>query len=155
MLGIGYLTYAIYVYYTEGVQNGVVICETGGACFRTMHVHADVEIEICGEQIKLPLEKGSLDGPHTHKERNKIHFEGKPAIDTVSKQLLDISPLKLGTFMQVMGVRFDVQCLDNKCNGDLCDGKPGMVGMFVNGKENKEFQNYVWKDGDQIVIRFA
>ncbi len=140
---------------SEAEIEGITVCESADVCYRTVHVHADVIIDVCGEQMRLPLEKGPLDGPHTHKERNKIHFHSKLRIDPRTEAFLETEPLRLGRFMDVMNVRFNKECFGESCNGMTCNGQPGELSMQVNGLDDTEFDQYVWKDGDQIVMQFA
>jgi len=150
------LAYSVVYYLESGVrEQGLIICEESGECSLAIHIHADVEGSTCGEELKLPLQKGDpLTEPHTHNERNKIHWEGKLKVDKDTKEVTDKTPLKLGTFMDVMGVRFNDKCLGDKCNDDLCNGKEGKLTMLVNGIPNDEYRNYIWKDGDVINLKF-
>ena len=153
IVGLGYSV----IYYLEsGVrEQGLIICEESGECSLAIHIHADVEGSICGQELKLPLQKGDpLTQPHTHNERNKIHWEGKLKVDKNTREITDKIPLKLGTFMDVMGVTFNDRCLGDKCNGDLCNGKEAELVMLVNGIPNTGYRDYIWKDGDVITLKF-
>jgi len=157
LLGLGYSA----VYYLESgvIERGLIICENTNdntkECSLAIHIHADMDGSICGEVLKLPLQKGDpLTEPHTHTERNKIHWEGKLKVDKNTKEVIDKTPLKIGTFMDVMGVRFNDKCLGDKCNGDPCNDKVGKLVMLVNGMPNTEYREYVWKDGDRFILKF-
>ena len=56
---------------------------------------------------------------------------------------------KLGNFFQIWGKQFNSNCLLDKCNG-----QEGTVKMVVNNHENKDFDSYLMKDGDNIEIRY-
>ncbi len=146
-----------WIYYSKSniQKEGVVICKTENDCVLASHIHANVDGSVCGEPIKLPLDTGdSTKEPHTHKERNRIHWESLLKVDGTTKEILDYTPLKLGTFMQVMDINFNSTCIYDKCNGDLCNDKVGRLKMWVNNIENNQYDNYVWKDGDLILIKF-
>lgn len=53
-------------------------------------------------------------------------------------------------FEKVWRKSFNSTCVLNYCNGDS-----GTVKMFVNGKENAKFENYIPKDKDEILIDFG
>ena len=48
-----------------------------------------------------------------------------------------------------MGKTFSKDCIF-----EYCSGADGTVKMFVNGKENTEFENYLINDKDKIEIRY-
>jgi len=155
LLAVIGLSYSVYIVYTSGAaQRGVFVCISESECYWSAHIHAEVDVNICGEEYRFPVEKGPLNGPHTHEEKNLIHFHERLRIDPVTKEILDTKPLTLGSFFDNMEVSFDNDRVLNKINGDLCNGQPGTVKMFVNGKPSSDFRDYVWKDGDKIIIVF-
>jgi len=150
-----YVGYSVWYYLSnvEEIEEFQVCAE--GKCIKTFHVHADISIVLCGKKVMLPLEKGDLAGPHTHKERNYIHFHERLPYEPTSGQLLETLPLTLETFMNEMDMRFNERCVAEYCNGDLCpDGKAGTVRVFINEQPNTEFGQYIWKDKDEISITF-
>lgn len=136
--------------------------DTGGP----VHWHADYEIWYCGKL--LGLEKHSdLEGKtgtnilHHHND-NRIHIEGtviKKSDVTISKYFENIGGLLQSGKLKVIledGSIFSVK------NGDLCpSGKPGQLKVFVNGKEVKDYPDYVISPystvppGDFIEIVFS
>ncbi len=147
------LAYSLYIaYITNAASQGVIVCIESG-CVWSTHIHADVDVDICGEDIRLPIEKGSLTLSHTHEEKNKIHFHERIPIDKDTRKLLNTTPLKLGTFFDEIGVAFGSDYIGEKRNGDLCDDTSTLK-MFVNGKPNADFRDYVWRDGDHIKLVF-
>lgn len=151
-VAIGYSTY---VYLKSGIsEQGLVFCEAGRCFLVPGDIHAQVDIEVCGKYLDLPLDKGSTEGPHTHKERNLVHFEYRLEADPVTKEVTDRTPLTLKAFFEAMEVKFSNECIADKCNGDLCNGKSGIIKMLINDLENNEFENYIWKDDDKILIKF-
>jgi len=154
LIGI-FLIYSLVIYYKSGIkETGVAFCEKDDCFIAPGDMHAQVDIYVCGKYFNLPLDKGSTEGPHTHKERNLAHFEGKLPYDDVKKVVTNNTYLKLGTFFDAMGVNFSKICIGDKCTGDKCNGKIGKLKMQVNEQENFLFDDYIWKDKDQIVITF-
>ncbi len=152
---LGYVAYSVYYYLSTAEKVEEYEVCAAGRCIKTFHVHADISIQLCGKKIKLPLEHGPLEGPHTHKERNYIHFHERLPYDQATKKLLDTTPLQLGVFMNEFDIRFNDRCIADYCNGDPCpEGKPGTIRMFVSDQPNSEFDQYVWHDEDKISITF-
>jgi hypothetical protein len=119
-----------------------ILSETG------LHWHPTVTVTIDGKKQEIPANLGigaAVHGKiHTHDADNKqgiVHIEAQ---GVVAKD-----DIKLGNFFRVWGKNFSSTQLFDKKNGT-----GGKVKMLVNGKENKEFQNYHMKDGDKIEIKY-
>ncbi len=151
--GIGYSVY----YFLSGTENTEEydVC-VDDRCIRAFHAHMQLSVELCGEKTLLPLERGPLDGPHTHKERNLIHFEERLPYEKETGRLLDTTPFRMETIMDIFEIPFTADCLGEYCSGDFCpDGTPGVVTMTVNGEQRTDFEQYVWKDDDYVELRFG
>lgn len=113
-----------------------------------VHWHAKLRVFMCGEEKLMPSPFGSehLGTPllHTHDDR-LIHIEG-----TVWKP----EDIMLGKYMGAIGQNFKDEELIDKRNGDLCNGVPGKVKLFVNGKENPSLTRYIIQDDDEYELRF-
>lgn len=122
-----------------------------------VHWHASVKIKICGQEAKFPSPKkwyenkvGTAD-LHHHDDM-RVHVEG------IAMTPEDAS---LGKFFDVISIEFTDHSIWGWRNGDVCpNDKPGTLKMFVNGKPNYEFRNYVinpyftLKEEDKIELIF-
>ena len=111
---------------------------------RPIHWHPGLTISIKGEQQQIPRNLGSngIHYPvHTHDDVPVIHYElDRPTAET----------MVLGYFFNtVWGKTFNSNCIFEYCNGP-----DGNLTMTVNGKPNLQFDKYIPKDGEDIVIRF-
>ena len=148
------LSYSVYILYSSGAASqGVVVCTTSTECYWSAHVHAEVNVNMCGKEFRFPVEKGRLDGPHTHEEKNLIHWHDRLKIDPSTKEILDPSSLTLGAFFDAMEMNLSETQIGDMQNGDLCNG-PSTLKMYVNGKPSASFRDYIWKDGDKISFVF-
>ena len=123
-----------------------------------VHWHADIEIIICNQDIKLK-EAGSIFSNKVgtaevhHHEDMRIHVEG-----VVNSR----EEATLGYFFDAIKGDFTSNSILGYINGDICPdtNKPGKVRIFVNNVENFEFRNYEishYADvppGDKIKIIF-
>ncbi len=122
-----------------------------------IHWHPELKIVIKGEEIKIPANIGigiqyagyprydpmmRMTDMHTHDDSGTLHWE-------VMKGPVTKEDVRIGSFFAIWGKKFDSSCIFENCNGS-----EGAVKMFVNGKINTEFQNYLVKDGDKIEIRY-
>mgnify|MGYP001582191528 CR=1 FL=1 len=107
-----------------------------------LHIHADLEIIIDGISREISsnigIGPGIMRPIHTHDNSGEIHMEGPCIRD-----------FKLGEFFLVWGKRLDSSCILDSCIQN------GAIEMMVNGKENKEFDNYIMEDQDKISIKFT
>lgn len=121
-----------------------------------VHWHADLEIMICGKEVELEKSESFFSNkvgiPEVHHHGDmRIHIEG-----VVNKR----EEATLGYFFDSINEDFTNESILNHKNGELCNGKPGKLRMFVNDKENFEFRNYEIKHyidvppGDKIKFVF-
>ncbi len=110
---------------------------------RPIHWHPHLTIRIDGKEMKIPKDIGigNVHYPiHTHENDGVLHLENnRPTKET----------LILGYFFKVWGKKFSKDCIF-----DYCTDK-GTLKMYVNGKENFEYQNYFLQDKDEIVIEYT
>lgn len=122
-----------------------------------IHWHPELTIYIKGQKQVIPANIGigmqyagyprfdpmmGMTDMHTHDNSGTLHWE-------VMEGLVTKDDVRIGTFFRVWGKTFSKDCVF-----DYCNGPGGVVTMFVNGKENAEFENYLVKDGDKIEIRY-
>jgi len=120
-----------------------------------IHWHPRVTIKINGEGVMIPINIGSTIGKvvdvhlsgmrmsptHTHETDGTIHMENnnpssKPETTTI------------GYFFYVWDKQFSSSCIFEHCTDN------GELKMYVNGKENYEFENYIMRDKDEILIEY-
>jgi len=107
-----------------------------------LHIHSDLKININGEETQIPSNIGVGNGVmrpvHTHDSSGEIHIEGPYKRDYAIEE-----------FFQVWGKTFNSKCIFDYCTDN------GELNMYVNGIENSEFENYVMKDDDLILIEYT
>ena len=150
------LGYSLYVTFQSGAASaGVISCPTEGECIWTAHIHAYVPVMTCGSYYRFPTEVGALTGPHTHEEKNIIHWHDKLPYDTASQRVTNASPLTLGAFFDAIDVPFSQTRIYDYKNGDKCpDGTTGTLKIFINGVLNENPRAYIWQNHDIVRIFF-
>ena len=109
-----------------------------------IHWHPRLTILIKGEkqEVSANIGIGGVHQPiHTHDTSGTLHLE--------VNGLVTKDEIELGRFFQIWGKEFNSTAILDKKNGS-----EGSVKMSVNGKENKDFENYLMKDKDNIEIRY-
>lgn len=143
-------------------DKGITFCQPENAppteqkCYFTAHWHVHFDtIKICDQTKIFPYETGDLQKLHTHVETNKIHWHGFLPVNPVTKQITDESQLKLSNLFAELKIPIAPDGIYNFKNGNRCpSGRVGSLKILINGAEQKDFLNYIWKDGDHIVIEF-
>lgn len=152
--------FSVYVYGTssDNQNTGAGYMASGSFGDSTdgpLHWHPRVSILINGERQYIPKNIGITIGKvmdtevsgmqmspmHTHEDDGTIHMEQMRPTDRT---------LRLGYLFEVWDKRFDSNCIFEYCND-----RNKVVKMFVNGKPNFEFDNYVPRDKDEISIVYG
>ncbi len=124
---------------------------------KPIHWHPNLEIIIKGEKVVIPANIGigasyssspfydsmmDMTNMHTHDDSGTLHWE-------VMMHAPTSQDMYLGNFFQVWEKTFNENCIF-----EFCNGPEGSMKMFVNSKLNNDFEKYIVRDDDRIVIEF-
>jgi hypothetical protein len=147
--GVGFLAYSGYKFQTsEQEEEGFFVCNTEGTeCELSQHIHADIEVNVCGENVEFGREKGRTDEMHTHKEKNYMHWHARLKVDPETREPTGTQKDRttLQAFLTQMEFEFPDSCPNNS--------EP-TLSVFVNEEPNTQGLNYTWVDGDDVVIDY-
>lgn len=121
------------------------------------HIHADWKIYINNKPLDLS------DGAHMERiVSNKsvssfIHVDsGSPPPEKTGDIIhMHAKNVPLWIFFESLGMKITDRCLILDSGGKYCNGEKNKLRMFINGIENKEFGNYIFKDLDKILITYG
>ncbi|MEC8221266.1 MAG: multicopper oxidase family protein [Nanoarchaeota archaeon] len=113
-----------------------------------IHWHPKLTIKLDGEIQTIPNNIGLAPGrhspTHTHDEGDgTIHLENP-------NPRAQPETMALGFFFNLWKQPFNQTCILDKCT----NVNGGEIKMYVNGKENTLFEDYVFKGEDEIVIEY-
>ncbi|OGH47901.1 MAG: hypothetical protein A3A51_00155 [Candidatus Levybacteria bacterium RIFCSPLOWO2_01_FULL_39_10] len=135
------------VFLSKGQDKATDISKDQIVASNGIHWHPKLNVYINGEKQEFEnnIGLGAIHQPmHTHDEDFKdgvVHMEMSGVVTK--------DDTKLGNFFKIWGKEFNsTQIFDKK------SGEDGQITMAVNGKENKDFENYQMRDGDKIEIRY-
>lgn len=126
---------------TSEVPSDQIVAKNG------LHWHPKLTVSIKGEKQELTdgIGLGTVHQKmHTHTEDYKegvVHME-MPGVVTKNDT-------KLGNFFRIWGKKFSSSQIF-----EFKNSSESAVKMLVNGKTNKDFENYEMKNGDKIEIRY-
>ncbi len=110
---------------------------------KSTHIHADVKIYISGQPIDFSQKKYQLTTSY-------IHFEDGLG-DVVH---IHATGMRISHLLKSVGMNFKNNCLVVE-GTDYCDEKDKKLKFYVNGKLNTEFENYLIKDLDKMLISYG
>ncbi len=113
---------------------------------KAQHIHADFAVFINDNQMDFNNEKYFLKSAFMHVERDDDGSDGK-------KLHMHSTNVPLWVFFESIGMNFNRNCITLE-NGESFCGTDKMK-FYVNGRENSEYENYVFKDGNKILISFG
>ncbi len=123
----------------------------------SQHIHADWKIYIDGKPLDLS------DKSHMERMRNNqpvssfIHVDsGAPAPEKTGDVLhMHATGIPLWIFFKSIGMDFNKDCITLENKEKFCNNENKKLKFFVNGKENSEFENYIFNDLDKTLITYG
>lgn len=122
-----------------------------------LHIHSNLEIKVNNKKQEIPANIGVggniMRAVHTHDNSGELHIE-PPCVRDIT----------LKDFFSIWEKQFNSNCIFDNCdnksnsnnesvNASLNESKNSLK-MFVNGKENNEFENLILRDKQEIVIEY-
>lgn len=115
------------------------------------HWHAAYRLTVCGEHLE-PL-PGIQAGIHTH-GRGTVHIH--PRNSEQAGRNATFASFLVNSGGSLTEDSWGLPSGERHSNGDRCpDGRPGLLTLFVNGEAVTPITEYVFKDLDQIALRFG
>ncbi len=111
------------------------------------HIHADFKVYIDGKEVDFSKEEYSERNPYIH-----LHLDnpyGKHVLHS------EASNATLGMFFRSLGMEMNRNCFSENRWTIRCSIWERKLRMFVNGAENFEFDSYVPKDLDRILVTWG
>jgi hypothetical protein len=111
-----------------------------------IHWHPHLRIVIKGEEQIIPANigiSGSRHEPlHTHETDGVIHVENANP---------DQENMRLAYFFKIWGRK----TFNKNCIFEFCNGPDGTVKFSVNGEPSDLFENYIYRDKDEVLIEYG
>ena len=123
----------------------------------SQHIHADWKIYINGKAMDFS-DKSHMERMRTNQPVSSfIHVDsGAPAPEKTGDALhMHATRIPLWVFFSSVGMDFNKECITLENKEKLCNDGNKKLKFFVNGKENNEFEDYVFNDLDRILISYG
>lgn len=127
----------------------LLACEPEQPLLGDVHEHADFKVYLNGDVYDFSQDK-YMSTPE-HKLSNFTHLhDGEGEI--IHKHM---STITLGDFFESLGMKFTAECFNLEEGVSYCNNSENTLKFFVNGKENRKFDDYELSDLDQILITYG
>ena len=114
-----------------------------------VHEHADFRMYIHGSLYNFSQEEYMSSEARTLSNFIHLHDEDGEVIHKHA------SGITLGFFFNTLGMELDPSCLILANGTEYCNDDSYKLRMYVNGRPNNDFQNYEFKDLDQILMTYG
>ncbi len=126
----------------------------------SQHAHADWKIYVDGKALderffdSIAMNMSNAGNGLTS---SFIHVDrGAPAPEKTGDVLhMHATGIPLWVFFESVGMAFNRECLELSAAEKYCNTAEKTVKFFVNGKPDSEFEKYVFKDGDKLLISYG
>ena len=115
----------------------------------SQHIHADFKIFINNKQIDFADNKYYMKSSFIHLDDNQ---NKKDAFGVLH---MHATLVPLWIFFKSVGMNFNKDCITLENKEKFCNENDKKIKLFLNGKENNEFENYVFNDLDKILISYG
>ena len=123
----------------------------------SQHIHADWKVYINGIALDLS-DKSHMERMRSNKPVSSfIHVDsGAPPPEKTGDIIhMHATGVPLWIFFESVGMKFDSNCIALENKEKFCNDNSKKLKFFVNGKESSEYENYVFKDNDKILISYG
>lgn len=141
------------------IESGQLQCNMGGKTDKLNigvldktkqknHYHADFKVYIDGQELSFNQEKYFV-------KSRFVHVENDVQGDTGEVIHMHATGVPLWLFFESIGIKFEKDCFTLDTGEKYCNNAEKSFKFYVNGKENNEFGDYVFNEGDKILISYG
>ncbi len=113
----------------------------------SQHAHAKFKVYINGREIDFNQQKYFVKSMFMHIEND--------AEDSGKVLHMHAERVPLWIFFESIGIKFSKDCFVTDDGTSYCNNAKNNLRFYVNGRENNEFESYVFKDSDEILISYG
>ncbi|MBI4009728.1 MAG: MoaD/ThiS family protein [Candidatus Aenigmarchaeota archaeon] len=144
------LTYGIILLVVVGIGYALIWAltapSTGIGAPGSTHIHQDFKVYVSGNAIDFSL--GKYQKPHLNAH---VHLEGGDG-DLIHVHATGVT---MEFFLKSLGIKFEKDCLTMDTGDKYCNEGDKALKFYVNSKPSSEWEKYVLKDGDKILVSYG
>ena len=147
----GSSTFAIISFSPITSTNNAAVPAGVGAVGST-HIHSDFKVYMDGQAINFLQKKYDDISPYIH-----LHVSVGERGGEGSGNLIHIEATNppIGFFFETLGMKFNSTCFNLDTGEQYCNQEDKTLKFYVNGLVNNQFEKYIPKDLDKILISYG
>ena len=135
------------------LDTGQLQCNMGSAStigiLDSQHIHADFKVYINGQALDFA-------NPEYYMKSSFLHVDDNQNKDDASGILhMHATGVPLWIFFESIGMALDTDCFTVDTGEEYCTNTEKSLKFYVNSEENTDFEEYVFTDGDKILISYG
>jgi len=141
------------------IESGQLQCNMGGKTEKLNigvldktkqkdHYHADFKVFIDGQELNFNQEQFFVKSRFVQVE-NDVQGDSGEVIH------MHASGVPLWLFFESIGIKFEKECFTVDTGIEYCNNAEKSLKFYVNGQSNSEFGDYVFNEGDKILISYG
>ena len=115
----------------------------------SIHIHSDFKVYGNGKPINFANSSYYMKSSFIHVDDNQNKEDASSVLH------MHATGVPLWIFFESIGWKLNKDCLILDTGKKYCDDGENTLKFFVNGKPNSEWENYVFKDLDKILISYG
>jgi len=135
------------------IESGQIECSMGSnaktGILGSQHIHADFKIDLNGEPLNFANNKYYMKSSFLHLDDNQNKEDASGVLH------MHATGVPLWIFFKSIGMDFNKYCITLENKEKFCTDGNKKLKFFVNGKENNDFENYVFNNLDKILISYG
>ena len=135
------------------IDSGQIECNMGAnaktGILGSQHIHADFKVYVNGKPLNFADSKYYIKSSFIHLDDNQNKEDSSGVLH------MHATGIPLWIFFKSIGMDFNKDCITLENNEKFCNDENKNIKFLVNEKENDEFENYVFKDFDKILISYG
>ena len=115
----------------------------------SQHIHADWKIYVNGKPLNFADSKYYMEGSFIHLDESQNKQDASGVLH------MHATGVPLWIFFKSIGMEFNKDCITLDTKEKFCNDEHKNIKFLVSGKENNEFENYVFRNLDKILISYG
>lgn len=115
----------------------------------SQHIHADIRFFVNGKPLNFADAKYYMKSSFLHVDVNQNPVDASGVLHMHSTNV------PLWVFANSVGMDFNKDCITLENNERFCNDANKKMKFYVNGNRENDFENYVFKDLDKILVSYG
>ncbi|MEK6808607.1 MAG: hypothetical protein AABY14_02895 [Nanoarchaeota archaeon] len=122
----------------------------------SQHIHADWKVYINGKELDFSNKAHMTRVTNNEGVSSFIHVDSVSPPEKIGDVLhMHATGVPLWIFFKSIDMDLNKDCLSLENEQKFCNNENKKLGFYVNGKENNQYENYIFNDLDKILVSYG